>query len=150
MFLFLFLLRWCVSSHQKFPTWTEGFLPSKSANQMRTSQSAIFVICLSRGDRNPSEFHWQCKQFSRNFGNVYFASERAGAAGNVRIQTAYAIQTKYLTARIRAGVQPTSQKMWLPLSDSRFPKILDRKPEKTHNITASEISIISEILRRRL
>jgi hypothetical protein len=63
-------------------TWTEGFLPSKSANQVRTNQSAIFVLCLSRGDgvgnRYPCELHWHCKQFLRDLGNVYFASERWG------------------------------------------------------------------------
>jgi hypothetical protein len=61
-------------------TRTEGFLTSKSANQMRTNQSAIFEVCLSRsdwvGDRYLSEFYWQCKQFTRNFGSVYFARER--------------------------------------------------------------------------
>jgi hypothetical protein len=32
-------------------TWTEGLLPSKSTNQMRTNQSANFVVDLSRSDR---------------------------------------------------------------------------------------------------
>jgi hypothetical protein len=66
-----------------------------------------------------------------------------GAAGNVRIQTAYALQTKYLTARIegqasnrlprRCGFPfriPDSQKWWI---------------ENTDIIIASEISVISEI-----
>jgi hypothetical protein len=61
-------------------TRTEGLLPSKSSNQMRTNQSAMFVICLNRGDwvgdRHPSEFHWKCKQLTRNFGDVDFTSER--------------------------------------------------------------------------
>ena len=70
-------------------------------------------------------------------------SSIAGAAGNVRIQTAYALQTKYLTARIEGQASkrlprrccfpfriPDSQKWW---------------KENTYNETTSEISVVSEI-----
>ena len=42
----------------------------------------------------------------------------------------------------RAGVYPTSQKMRLLVSDSRFQKWWT---ENTHDITTSEISVISDI-----